>query len=100
MSPVRVTTSGVSTQRPSPRAELTDVGWTSAEGREFGIVGQTDGVAFVEILEDGSLEYVGRLGSQTEPSTWRDIKVIGDHAYIGSEAAGHGLQIFDLNKVW
>ncbi|KAL4976915.1 hypothetical protein BDW66DRAFT_45984 [Aspergillus desertorum] len=74
-------------------------GWTSAEGREFGIVGQTDGVAFVEILEDGSLENVGRLGSQTNPSTWRDIKVIGDHAYIGSEAAGHGLQIFDLNKL-
>ncbi|KAL4767973.1 hypothetical protein BDW60DRAFT_211467 [Aspergillus nidulans var. acristatus] len=74
-------------------------GWTSAEGREFGIVGQTDGVAFVEILEDGSLEYVGRLGTQTVPSTWRDIKVIGDHAYIGSEAAGHGLQIFDLNKL-
>ncbi|KAL4814971.1 hypothetical protein BDW67DRAFT_165040 [Aspergillus spinulosporus] len=74
-------------------------GWTSAEGREFGIVGQTDGVAFVEILEDGSLEYVGRLGTQTDPSTWRDIKVIGDHAYIGSEASGHGLQIFDLNKL-
>ncbi|KAL4900868.1 hypothetical protein BDW74DRAFT_188068 [Aspergillus multicolor] len=74
-------------------------GWTSAEGREFGVVGQTDGVAFVEILEDGSLAYVGRLGSQTDPSTWRDIKVIGDHAYIGSEAVGHGLQIFDLNKL-
>ncbi|RDW67281.1 uncharacterized protein DSM5745_09147 [Aspergillus mulundensis] len=74
-------------------------GWTSAEGREFGIVGQTDGVAFVEILEDGSLAYIGRLGSQTDPSTWRDIKVIGDHAYIGSEAVGHGLQIFDLNKL-
>ncbi|KAL4799282.1 hypothetical protein BDV19DRAFT_385530 [Aspergillus venezuelensis] len=74
-------------------------GWTSAEGREYGIVGQTDGVAFVEILSDGSLEYVGRLGSQTDPSVWRDIKVIGDHAYIGSEATGHGLQIFDLNKL-
>ncbi|KAL4949534.1 hypothetical protein BDW69DRAFT_174236 [Aspergillus filifer] len=74
-------------------------GWTSADGREYGIVGQTDGVAFVEILSDGSLEYVGRLGSQTDPSVWRDIKVIGDHAYIGSEATGHGLQIFDLNKL-
>ncbi|KAL4762095.1 uncharacterized protein BDW70DRAFT_159092 [Aspergillus foveolatus] len=84
----------------SANREGNDVwGWTSAEGREFGIVGQTDGVAFVEILEDGSLEYVGRLGTQTVPSTWRDIKVIGDHAYIGSEAAGHGLQIFDLNKL-
>lgn len=76
-----------------------DAGWTSSEGREFGIVGQTDGAAFVEIVEDGSLVYVGRLGSQTESSTWRDIKVIGDHAYIGSEAPDHGLQVFDLNKV-
>ncbi|KAA8650254.1 uncharacterized protein ATNIH1004_002936 [Aspergillus tanneri] len=30
--------------------------WTSADGREFGIVGQTDGTAFVEILDDGSLD--------------------------------------------
>lgn len=75
------------------------VGWTSADGREFGVVGQTDGVAFVEVLEDGSLEYVGRLATQTDPSVWRDLKVIGDHTYIGSEAEGHGLQIFDLNKV-
>ncbi|OJJ55616.1 hypothetical protein ASPSYDRAFT_158583 [Aspergillus sydowii CBS 593.65] len=74
-------------------------GWTSADGREFGVVGQTDGVAFVEVLEDGSLEYVGRLATQTEPSVWRDVKVIGDHAYIGSEAPGHGLQIFDLKKL-
>ncbi|KAL3448351.1 hypothetical protein BJX65DRAFT_69813 [Aspergillus insuetus] len=75
-------------------------GWVSKWGREFGIVGQTDGVAFVEILPlTGSLRYVGRLATQTEPSVWRDIKVIGDHAYIGSEAPGHGLQIFDLNKL-
>ncbi|KAL2868940.1 uncharacterized protein BJX67DRAFT_370961 [Aspergillus lucknowensis] len=74
-------------------------GWTSADGREFGVVGQTDGVAFVEILEDGTPEYVGRLPTQTEPSVWRDMKVIGDHVYIGSEAPGHGLQIFDLNKL-
>ncbi|OJJ06691.1 hypothetical protein ASPVEDRAFT_140969 [Aspergillus versicolor CBS 583.65] len=74
-------------------------GWTSADGREFGVVGQTDGVAFVEVLEDGSLEYVGRLATQTDPSVWRDVKVIGDHTYIGSEAEGHGLQIFDLNKL-
>ncbi|KAL4804063.1 hypothetical protein BDV18DRAFT_143747 [Aspergillus unguis] len=84
----------------SSNREGNDVwGWTSSEGREFGIVGQVDGVAFVEIIEDGSLVYVGRLPTQTESSVWRDIKVIKDHAYIGSEAAGHGLQIFDLNKL-
>lgn len=74
-------------------------GWTSADGREFGAVGQTDGTAFVEVLSDGSLVYLGRLGTQTSNSSWRDMKVIGDHVYIGSEAARHGLQIFDLKKL-
>ncbi|PKS11715.1 hypothetical protein jhhlp_001703 [Lomentospora prolificans] len=74
-------------------------GWTSADGREFGTVGQTDGTAFVEILKNGSLVYLGRLPTQTTSSSWRDMKVVGDHVYIGSEAAGHGLQIFDLKKL-
>ncbi|QUC22873.1 uncharacterized protein UV8b_07114 [Ustilaginoidea virens] len=74
-------------------------GWTSLSGREFGIVGQTDGVGFVEVLKDGSLRAMGRLPTQTTDSVWRDIKVIGRHAYIGSEAPGHGLQVFDLTKL-
>lgn len=75
-----------------------DIGWTSADGREFAIVGQTDGTAFVEVLADG-LAYLGRLPTQTSSSTWRDIKVIGNHAYIGSEASSHGIQVFDLEKL-
>ncbi|KAI9167914.1 hypothetical protein HJFPF1_04055 [Paramyrothecium foliicola] len=75
-------------------------GWTHAtSGREFALLGQTDGTAFAEVHKDGSLTYVGRLPTQTVASTWRDIKVIGNHAYIGSEAPGHGLQIFDLTKL-
>lgn len=74
-------------------------GWTSADGREFGAVGQTDGTAFVEIKRDGSLVYLGRLPTQTTSSSWRDMKVIGDHVYIGSEASRHGLQIFDMKKL-
>ncbi|KAL2266740.1 hypothetical protein VTJ83DRAFT_6092 [Remersonia thermophila] len=74
-------------------------GWTAPGGREFGIVGQRDGVAFVEITHNGNLEYLGRLDTHTEAVSWRDIKVIGNHAYIGSEAADHGLQIFDLTKL-
>ncbi|OAA72079.1 hypothetical protein LEL_09314 [Akanthomyces lecanii RCEF 1005] len=73
--------------------------WTSSTGREFGIVGQTDGTAFVEVLKDGSLQYIGRLPTQTENSVWRDMKVIGDYAYIGAEAENHGLQVFDLTKL-
>ncbi|AEO59693.1 hypothetical protein MYCTH_2308164 [Thermothelomyces thermophilus ATCC 42464] len=74
-------------------------GWTSPDGREFGIVGQTDGVGFVEVTRGGKLEYLGRLDTQTTATSWRDIKVIGHHAYIGAESDGHGLQIFDLNRL-
>ncbi|CAK5262549.1 unnamed protein product [Mycena citricolor] len=73
-------------------------GWTH-EGREFALVGQTDGTAFVEVLPSGKITYLGRLDTQTFNSTWRDIKVVGDHAYIGSEALGHGVQVFDLTKL-
>lgn len=62
-------------------------------------MGQNDGTAFVEVLRGGSLKYVGRLPTQTAASTWRDIKVIGNYAYIGSEASGHGLQVFNLIKL-
>lgn len=74
-------------------------GWTSSTGREFGIVGHTDGVGFVEVLRGGGLRAMGRLPTQTGNAVWRDMKVIGNHAYIGSEAPNHGLQIFDLTKL-
>ena len=34
-----------------------------------------------------------------ETSTWRDIKVYGNHAYVGSEHEDHGVQVFDLTNV-
>ncbi|KAG5914087.1 hypothetical protein E4U61_006134 [Claviceps capensis] len=75
-------------------------GWTSADGREFALVGQTDGTGFVELINSGSeLKYRGRLPTQTGNEIWRDIKVIGHHAYISSEAEGHGMQVFDLHKL-
>ncbi|KAJ7914274.1 hypothetical protein B0H13DRAFT_1611735 [Mycena leptocephala] len=77
-------------------------GWshTSSEGvtREFGLVGQFHGTAFVEVLPTGWIAYLGRLSSQTR-SLWRDIKVIGHYAYIGSESPGHRIQVFDLLKL-
>ncbi|KXJ88959.1 hypothetical protein Micbo1qcDRAFT_137482 [Microdochium bolleyi] len=75
-------------------------GWTdSSSGREFALLGQSDGTAFAEVNKDGSLRYVGRLPTATVASSWRDIKVIKNFAYIGSEAQDHGLQIFDLTKL-
>lgn len=50
-------------------------------------------------MKDGRLEYKGRLPTQTYPISWRDMKVIDGYVYIGSEAEGHGLQVFDMRKV-
>ncbi|KAL9626332.1 MAG: hypothetical protein Q9204_007392 [Flavoplaca sp. TL-2023a] len=87
-------------QLGSSTKEGNDVwGWTSPDGREFGAVGQTDGTAFVEIDKAGAMRYVGRLPTQTVASPWRDMKVVNGYVYIGSEAADHGLQVFDMRKL-
>jgi hypothetical protein len=67
-------------------------GWTSRNGREFGIVGQFSGAAFVEVLKNGKLQYMGRLPAQSEGSRWREIRVLNDYVIIGSEAVGHNVQ--------
>ncbi|KAG5646749.1 hypothetical protein DXG03_002431 [Asterophora parasitica] len=75
-------------------------GWTH-KGRDFAVLGQADGAAFIEILKNGEIDYLGRL-PQTEgalPSIWREIRVSGDTAVIGSEAVNHHIQFFDLKKL-
>ena len=67
-------------------------GWTARNGREFGIVGQFSGAAFVEILRDGQIQYLGRLPAQSVGSRWREIRVLNDYVIIGSEAVGHNVQ--------
>ncbi|KAI4611112.1 hypothetical protein J4E83_008055 [Alternaria metachromatica] len=74
-------------------------GWTARNGREFGIVGQFSGAAFVEILKDGQIQYMGRLPAQSVGSRWREIRVLNDYVIIGSEAVGHNVQIFDMKKL-
>jgi hypothetical protein len=75
-------------------------GWVGPKGRQIGLIGQHTGTAFVEIDKKGKLTYLGRLPSQ-DPlgSSWREIRVLNKYAIIGSEAVGHNVQIFDLNKV-
>ncbi|KAI8724346.1 hypothetical protein NCS52_00003500 [Fusarium sp. LHS14.1] len=74
-------------------------GWTSDDGREFVAIGQYDGTAFAEINKKGKLIYLGRLPQYSEPSQWREIRTYKNYVVIGSEAVGHGVQIFDLEKL-
>ncbi len=75
-------------------------GWTdTSTGREYAIMGLNNGTAFIDITDEENLLYLGKLPTQGSPSSWRDIKVYQDHAYIVSESEGHGMQVFDLTKL-
>lgn len=75
-------------------------GWTdTTTGREYALMGLDNGTAFVDITDTENLVYLGKLPTATGPSPWRDIKVYQDHAFIGSEANNHGMQVFDLTRL-
>lgn len=72
-------------------------GWTDPEtGKEYVLQGLNDGTAFVDISSPTMARYIGKLPTATEESTWRDIKVYNNHAFIVSEAADHGLKSLTL----
>ena len=76
-------------------------GWTDEQsGREFALVGQATGTAFVEVTTPTAPRYLGRLPSHTQSTHWRGVKTYKNYAYIVSDLnPGHGLQIFDLNQL-
>jgi choice-of-anchor B domain-containing protein len=75
-------------------------GWTDpVTGREYALVGRSTGTAFVDISNPARPVYLGNLPTHTTDSIWRGIKVFADHAFIVSEAANHGMQVFDLTQL-
>ncbi len=75
-------------------------GWTdSTNGKEYALIGLDNGTAFVDISDTDNLIYLGKLPTATTSSIWRDVKIYQDHAFIVSEANGHGMQVFDLTRL-
>lgn len=75
-------------------------GWTDpTTSKEYALMGMNSGTAFVDITDPENPIFLGRLGTNTVNSSWRDIKTYGNYAFIVSEAAGHGMQVFDLTKL-
>ena len=73
-------------------------GWVDSEsGREYVIMGRSNGTSFVEITDPLNPQFIATLPTASGSSLWRDIKVIGDYAYIVSESPQHGIQILNLN---
>ena len=59
----------------------------------------SNGTSFVDISNPENPIYLGRLPTQTNNSTWRDLKVYQNHVFVVSEASGHGMQVFDLTQL-
>lgn len=75
-------------------------GWTDPEnGKEYALVGVSSHTAFVDMSDPDNLILVGVLPTATVNSSWRDIKVYQNHAFIVSEASNHGMQVFDLTRL-
>lgn len=76
-------------------------GWTDSQtGSEYAIIGRVFGTSFVDISDPANPVYLGELVTHGAfGSSWRDIKVYKDHAFIVSEANQHGMQVFDLTQL-
>ncbi len=83
---------------------LNDVwGWTDpVTNKEYALVARRDGAAFVDVTNPASPRLIGSLPRThgSPPSVWRDIKTIGNFAFIVADGAkAHGMQVFDLRKL-
>lgn len=75
-------------------------GWTDpSNGDEYAIMALNNGTAFIDITDPVNPIYLGKLPTHTSNSSWRDVKVYNNHAFVVSEANGHGMQVFDLTRL-
>lgn len=81
--------------------DMNDIwGWVDpADSTEYVLLGRTNGTAFIDISDPVNPVVVANLPTETSSSMWRDIKVYDNHAFIVSEAGGHGMQVVDLTQL-
>ena len=76
-------------------------GWTDPlDGNEYAIMGLNNGTAFINITDPVNPQLLAVVRSHNNSSSsWRDVKTYNNHAFIVSEAAGHGMQVFDMTRL-
>ncbi|MCP4205329.1 MAG: choice-of-anchor B family protein [bacterium] len=76
-------------------------GWAEPQtGREYALVGRSNGTAFIDMTDPENPVFVGNLPTADNTSAWRDIKVYRNHAFVVADFAGeHGMQVFDLGQL-
>ena len=76
-------------------------GWKDEQtGRYYALMARSNGTSFIDVTDPESPVYLGNLPSTSGQSTWRDVKVYADHAFIVADRIGnHGMQVFDLTRL-
>jgi len=72
-------------------------GYVSPSGREYGIIGLSNAVGFVEVTDPVNPVVVGAI--RGVGSIWRDMKVHGEYCYNVIDSTGLGLEIIDLTNI-
>ena len=82
----------------SYNTDLNDIwGYTDSNGKEYAIVGLKNGVSVVDLSIPSAPVQVGFAPGVN--STWRDIKVWGNYAYVTADQGNDGLMIVDLSNL-
>ena len=75
-------------------------GWVDPlTNKEYALMGTNQGVTFIDISNPAKAIILGTIKTRTVNSSWRDVKVHKSIAYIVSEAADHGMQMFNLGRL-
>ena len=86
----------VTTFNPGNTSAATVEGYVSPSGREYAVVGLSDGTGFVEVTNPGSPVIVEFIPGPD--SLWKDVRVFQHYAYSVSEGGG-GIQIMDMSQI-
>jgi len=71
-------------------------GYVSPSGREYAIIGTSNGVNVVEVTNPDLPSIIATIAGPN--SLWRDIRTYQDRAYVVSEG-GDGIQVLNLSNV-
>ena len=78
-------------------------GWEDpGTGVEYALVGMNSGTSFVDVSDPTNPQVIGHLPLHAGAfaSSWRDVKVYNNHAFIVADNSGnHGMQVFDLTQL-
>jgi len=74
-------------------------GWTSPTGNEYALLGGFQGTHIIAIDDSTNIFQADFIDGQD--SNWREITVIGNHAFVVTEGGGdlQGMQVIDLSPL-